>query len=159
MAQIITFVIFGGFGVMMLYVGVTQWRQQKHNLANAVRVDAVITHSAVFTSTSADTDSRLGRSTSTTTHRPDIKFRYRVLGTEYESENLYPTDIVRGYAGADAAAAELAPFPVGTAVRAYVDREQPAKAFLIASRSKGPIVFIMIGLLLPPLAWFIGGYV
>ncbi len=159
MAQIITFIIFGGFGFMMLYVGATQWRQQKNNLANAVRVDAVITHSAVFTSTSTDTDGRLVSSNSTTTHRPDIKFRYRVLGTEYESENLYPTDIVRGYAGESAAAAELRPFPVGATVRAYVDREQPDKAFLIPTASKGPIVFIVIGLLLPPIAWFVGGYV
>ena len=43
MARIITFVIFGGFGFVMLYVGVTQFFMQ--------------------------------RRTSTTTHRPDVKFR------------------------------------------------------------------------------------
>ena len=159
MAQIITFVIFGGFGLVMLWVGATQWLQQRRNLANAVRVEAVITHSQVFTSESADTDSRLGRSNSTTSHRPDVRFRYRVLGTEYESDLLYPTSIVRGYAGRESAAAELAPFPLGATVQAWVDREQPDKAFLVATPTRGPIVFIVIGVLLPPVAWFVGGYV
>ena len=159
MAQIITFLIFGGFGLVMLYVGVTQWFQQRRNLANAVRVDAEIVHSQVFTSTSADTDSRLGRSTSTTSHRPDVRFRYQVLGTQFESDLLYPTSIVQGYAGRESAAAELAPFPLGAMVRAYVDRDQPEKAFLVPTATKGPMVFIVIGLVLPPLAWFVGGYV
>ena len=71
MARIITFIIFGGFGFVLLYVGVTQYFQQRRLLANAERVDARIVHSEVFTSTSADTDRRPLRSTSTTTHRPD----------------------------------------------------------------------------------------
>ena len=86
MARIITFVIFGGFGFVMLYVGVTQFFMQRRLLANAQRVDARIIHSEVFTSTSADTDPRPLRSTSTTTHRPDVKFRYQVAGAEYESD-------------------------------------------------------------------------
>ena len=159
MARIITFVIFGGFGVVMLYVGVTQLLQQRRNLANARRVDATIIHSAVFSSDLADTDSRPGRSTSTTTHRPDVRFRYRSSGTQYESELLYPSGIVRAYASASAAAAELAPFPLHATVTAFVDPANPTKGFLIATPSKGPQVFIVLGLLLPPLAWFVGAYV
>lgn len=90
MAQIITFLIFGGFGFVMLYVGVTQFFMQRRLLANAKRVSAVIVHSEVFSSTSSDTDPRPLRSTSTTTHRPDVRFRYLVGEREYESDLLHP---------------------------------------------------------------------
>ena len=159
MARIITFVIFGGFGLVMLYVGVTQFFQQRRSLTNAERVDAIITHSEVFTSTSADTDNRLGRSNSTTTHRPNVKFRYRVAGEQYESDLMYPTVIVTSYPSRSMAAEALAPFPVNAKVRAYVDPSHPEQAFLIASSRNGPVVFIIIGLLLPPIAWWVGKYV
>ena len=159
MARILTFIIFGGFGLVMLYVGVTQFVQQRRSLEHAERVDATIVHSEVFTSTSADTDHRLGRSNSTTTHRPDVKFRYRVSGQEYESDLMYPTIIVTSYASHASAREALAPFPLQAKVRAYVDPSHPEQAFLIASSRNGPIVFIIIGVLLPPLAWFVGKYV
>lgn len=159
MARIITFVIFGGFGFVLLYVGVTQYFQQRRSLTYAERVDAEIIHSEVFTSTTSDTDSRLGRSNSTTSHRPDVKFRYVVGGQQYESDLLYPTIIVQGYASRESAAEELTPFPLHAKVRAYVDPSHPEQAFLIAQAVKGPIAFIIIGLLLPPLAWFVGKYV
>lgn len=159
MARIIATIIFGGFGMVLLYVGVTQFVMQRRILANAERVDATIIESKVFTSTTRDTDSRVGRSNSTTSHRPDVKFRYVVAGTTYESDLLYPTTIVRGYASESAAAEELAPFPTNTVVRAYVDPSHPAQAFLVAEKGNGPIVFIIIGLLLPPLAWWVGKYI
>ena len=40
MAQWITFLIFGGFGVMFLYVGITQFIQQRRNLADARPIEA-----------------------------------------------------------------------------------------------------------------------
>ena len=159
MARIITFVIFGGFGFWMLYVGVTQHFQQRRSLMYAERVDAVITHSEVFTSTTADTDNRVGFSNSTTTHRADVKFRYRVGGEEYESDLMYPTAIITASGSRESAAAELAPFPVGAKVRAYVDPSHPEQAFLIASKKNGPMVFIIVGVLLPPVAWWVGKYV
>ena len=159
MARIITFAIFGGFGFVMLYVGVTQFLMQRRLLANAQRVDARIIHSEVFTSTSADTDPRPLRSTSTTTHRPDVKFRYQVAGTEYESDLMYPNIIVTSYPSREAAAEALAPFPVNSTVRAYVDPSLPGKAYLIPAAGKGPIVFMVVGVILPPLAWWIGKYV
>jgi hypothetical protein len=159
MARIITFIIFGGFGFVMLYVGVTQYFQQRRSLINAERVDAVITYSEVFKSVSADTDNRLGRSNSTTSYRADVKFRYRVGGEEYESDLMYPTIIITSSASREAAEAELAPFPVGAKVRAYVDPSHPEQAFLIASKKAGPMVFMILGLLLPPLAWWVGKYV
>lgn len=159
MARIIVFVIFGGFGLVMLYVGLTQLVTQRRLLSNAERVDALIVHSDVFSSSSSDTDPRALRSTSTTTHRPDVRFRYRVGDEEYESDLMYPTIIVRTYASREAADVALAPFPLQARVRAYVDPSLPDKAYLIASPGNGPVVFIVIGLLLPPIAWFVGGYV
>jgi hypothetical protein len=159
MVRIIVFIIFGGFGLVMLYVGVTQMVTQRRLLANAERVDAVIVHSDVFSSTSSDNDSRPLRSTSTTTHRPDVKFRYRVKGKDYESDLMYPNIIVQTYASRESAAEALVPFPLNAAVRAYVDPSLPDKAYLIASAGSGPTVFIIIGLLLPPVAWFVGKYV
>jgi hypothetical protein len=159
MARIIVFVIFGGFGLVMLYVGLTQLVTQRRLLTNAERVDAVIVHSEVFSSTSSDTDPRPLRSTSTTTHRPDVRFRYRVGGEEYESDLMYPTIIMRTYASREAAAEALVPFPLEARIRAYVDPSLPEKAYLIASAGNGPVVFIVLGLLIPPLAWFVGGYV
>jgi hypothetical protein len=159
MARIITFIIFGGFGFVLLYVGVTQYFMQRRLLAHAQRVDARIVHSEVFTSTSADTDPRMLRSTSTTTHRPDVKFRYQVGGTEYESDLIHPNIIVTAYPSREAAAQVLEPFPINTTVRAYVDPSLPSKAYLIPSAGKGPIVFMILGLVLPPLAWWVGKYV
>lgn len=159
MAQWITFLIFGGFGVMLLYVGITQFVQQRRNMTDAPPIDATVVHSQVVSHTSADTDSRLGRSTSTTSHRPDVRFRYQVLGTQYESDRLYPNIIVTSYASTERAAEALAPFALHATVRAYVDPAHPEQAFLIRESGKGPLVFVVLGLLLPPLAWVVGKYV
>ena len=159
MARVIVTVIFGGFGLVLAFVGVRQFFMQRRLLAHAERVDAVIVHSEVFSSTSTDTDRRTLRSNSTTTHRPDVKFRYRVGGAEYESDLLYPTIIVQTYASRESAAEALAPFPLDAAVKAYVDPTLPNKAYLIASAGAGPVVFMVLGLLLPPIAWFVGKYV
>ena len=154
MAQWIVFIIFGGFGLVLASVGITQAVQQARLLAAAQPVPATIIKSEVFKSTSHDTDQRLNRSTSTNSFRPDIRFRYAVAGTEYESDLLYPTIIVQGYASADSAADELKPFPVGATVTAHVDPAHPDKAFLIAERSSLPTGFIIVGLAIVPLAWF-----
>ena len=52
MAHIITFIVFGGLGLMLLFVGSTQWLQQRRALANAQHVPATIAQSQVFSSTS-----------------------------------------------------------------------------------------------------------
>jgi hypothetical protein len=53
----------------------------------------------------------------------------------------------------------LAPFPLQAQVRAHVDTAHPDQAFLIAEMSNGPVVFLIHGMLLPPLVWFVGKYV
>jgi hypothetical protein len=159
MAQIITFLICCGIAAMFLYVGTTQFWQQRRNLAHSERVDAVIVHSAVKTSTSSDTDQRVGFSNSTTSHSPEVRFRYVVSGQEYESDRIYPSIIGRSYASASAAADVLSPFPVDRKIRAFVNQAHPEQAFLIAEAGNGPIVFMILGLLLPPIGWFVGKYV
>ena len=159
MAQIITFLIFGGFGLVMLYVGFTQFFRQRCLLRRAQPVNATIIKSEVFSSQSADTDARLGRSTSTTTHRPEVRFRYLVNGMTYESDLLHPNIIVVTYASRESAAEVLVPFPLDAKVRAFVDPTLPDQAYLIAQAGAGPVVFIIIGIVLPPLAWFVGKYV
>jgi hypothetical protein len=159
MARIITLVICGGFAAMFLYVGATQWWQQRRNMEHAESIDATIVQSEVTVSTTRDTDGRVGFSNSTTTHSPEVRFSYVVSGTTYESTRLYPTIIGRSYTSASDAANELAPFPLNAKVRAWVNPAHPDQAFLVAENGNGPIVFLILGLLLPPIGWFVGKYV
>ena len=155
-ARIAIMIVFGGGGLVLLYVGVTQYFQQKRLLANATRVDAEIIESRVFTSTSGGVGDKPLQNTTTTTHRPDVRFRYVVQGTTYESDLLRPTIIVRTYGSESSAAEELTPFPAGARVAAWVDPSLPDKAFLVAEPSSTPVAFMVIGALLPPVAWFAG---
>src|SRR5215208_503458 len=144
MARIITLLICCGFAAMFLYVGAIQFWQQRRNLAHAEPVDALIVHSSVKVSKTRDTDQRVGFSNSTTSYLPEVRFQYRVPGTEYSSERLYPSIIERGYASESAAAEVLAPFPLQARVRAHVNEAHPDQAFLIAERSNGPLVFLIL---------------
>jgi hypothetical protein len=157
-ARILTLLIFGGFGLVMLFVGITQHFQQRRLLAAARPVPAVILHSEVRTSKSADTDRRLLRDNSTTTHTPIVRFTYKVAGRPHESDLLYPCEILTS-GSRESAIETLRPFPVGAQVTAFVDERHPDKAFLIPKRSAGPTVFIIIGVFLPPIAWLVGRYV
>jgi hypothetical protein len=155
LVRIIITAVFGGFGLVLLYVGVTQYFLQRRLLSNATTVDAEIVESHVQSSTSSGVGSTGAlRRSSTTTHLPVVKFRYLVKGETYESELLRPTIIVRSYASRDTAAAALEPYPVGAKVRAHVDPATPDKAFLVAEASGAPVVYIVLGVLLPPVAWF-----
>jgi hypothetical protein len=71
---------------------------------------------------------------STTSFRPEIRFRYTFSEREYESDLLRPTIIARGYASAEKAAKELAPFHIGAKALAHVDPQHPDKAFLKKKR-------------------------
>ena len=72
--QLLVFLVFGGFGVVMLYVGVTQFFVQRELTHNPSRVAATIVHSAVKQSKSADTDNRPLRDNSTTSYDPEVRF-------------------------------------------------------------------------------------
>ncbi len=159
MARWITFIIFGGGGFALLYVGITQYFLQRRLLANAVPIDVEIVKSEVLKSVSSNTDRRLLHNNSTTSYRPELLFRYTYGGREYSSDLLRPNIIVTGSASAESAAEELKPFPVGARVKAYLDPGIPDKAYLLQEKGAGPAVFMVIGILLPPLAWFVGKYI
>ena len=158
-ARIIALIVFGGFAAMFLDVGTMQFLQQRRNLAHAEPVDALIVHSTVKMSKTRDTDQRVGFSNSATSYLPEVRFRYTVAGREYESERLHPSIIEQSFASEREAAAVLAPFPLQATVRAHVNKAHPDQAFLIAEKSSGPIVFLTLGALLPPLGWIVGKYV
>lgn len=137
--------MFGGLGVMLVYVGVTQYFLQKRIAANARPVQAEIIRSDVTRSVSKDTDRSLARNTSTTTWSPNVRFRYLVNGATYESDMLRPNIIGTSFASQEEAASELAAFPLGAQVTAYVDEKHPDKAFLILEKGAGPLVFMLVG--------------
>lgn len=138
-------ILFGALGVMLLYVGVTQFFLQRRIAANARPVNAEITRSDVTKSVSMDTDRSVAHNTSTTSYTPNVAFRYSVGGVEYESDMFRPNIIGTGYSSHRDAAAELAPFPLGAKVTAWVDEAHPDKAFLILEKGNGPIVFMLVG--------------
>jgi hypothetical protein len=157
MVQIIAVLIFGALGIMFLYVGATQFLLQRKLLATAEPIDALITRSEVVSHTSRTRTN--GRVRTTTTHRPEVRFSYAYLGRDHESDMLYPTIIARSYASREAAHDELLLFPVGERVQALVSEHYPDKAFLVPQRSVGPVIFLILGIILPPAAWIIGGLI
>lgn len=149
MAGVIVILIGCGFGCMLLWVGWTQFMQQRRLLKRVVAVDAVILESRVDGSRSADTDARLLRDNSTTSFTPHVLFTYEYTGVKYTSTMLYPTTILRGYPSASAAADELREYPAGAAVTAFINPEQPDKGFLRKQAATGPVVFLCVGVLAP----------
>lgn len=151
----IVMLVFGGFGLFMLYMGATQFLQQRILLATAQPVDAEIVVSQVRTSTqsSGSSGSSKFRSSIRTSHAPEIQFSYQFQGVSYQSDMIYPTIIGSAYGSFDSAQEELKPFPAGAHVKAYVSGASPDKTFLKAQPCAGPLVFMIIGLALPPISW------
>ncbi len=145
--------MFGGLGLMLLVVGAAQFFLQKRLAANARPVQAVIIRSEVIKSVSKDTDTSLTRNTSTTTWSPEVAFRYEVNGIFYESDMLRPNIIGTGFASQADAAAEIAAFPAGARVSAFVDEAHPDKAFLLMETGAGPVVFMLVAPFVLAAAW------
>lgn len=141
-----------GLGLMLLIVGVREFLLQKRTLQSVTTVEALIVAAEVKTSVSPDNDPRPLRSTSTTSYSPEVTFRYSVAGHSYESQMLRPTVIVRGYTSHEDAQQEIAAFVPGSIVQAFVNPELPSRGFLIAERSSAPVIFIVVGTLLIPIA-------
>ena len=155
-ARVVVYLMCGGFSAMFLYVGLTQLVMQRRLLASPARVDATIVRSEVVTTKSADTDNRPLRDNGTTSHSPEVRFRYLVAGRPYESELIYPNVIGRSYASRASAAEVLAPFPLHATVQAYVNPALPEKAYLIPEAGAGPTVFTVLGVLLVPIGYLVG---
>lgn len=144
--QLICMLIFGGFGLTMLFVGSREWWLQRRLMRHAVPVTARITHSQRV--------ERPGRDDEVGTARPDVRFSYQVQGRRYESDRLHPTQILQP----EDIDEVLDTYPLHGSVVAWVDPAHPDKAFLRPQAGKGPGVFVAIGVLLPPAAWWIGAW-
>ena len=152
-AQMIVYAVVGGFGLVMLYVGLTELVAQRRALTSAVPVEAEIVWSDVKESRSRDSDQRLLRDNSTVSYTPEVKFKYTLAGMTYVSDMLRPTVIVQGFASRESAAAEIAAFPMGAKVSAWVDPAAPERGFLVKEGFAGPMVFTVLGLVLPVIGW------
>lgn len=139
--------VFGGLGIILITVGTREFFIQKRALASAVAVDAEILSATVRKSTSADTDTRLLRDNSTTSYMPEVRFAYTLNGVRYESDLLYPTVIVKGFASRESAQEEIRDYEKGVRVKAYADVSAPERGFLRLEGSTNPAWFIVGGVL------------
>jgi hypothetical protein len=158
-ARIIATAIFGGFGIVLLVVGVRNLLQQRRFLSNPRRIEVTIVKSEIKKLTTRDTKHGDLRDTSTNSYRPILEFSYEIDGKQYQSDLLRPSEIVQDFASQSSAADVLAPYPLGKTVQAYYQPSAPEKAFLIAEASAGPWVFIVLGALLGPIVWFVGKWI
>ena len=90
---------------------------------------------------------RLLRDNSTKSYVPEVRFAYTLGGVRYESDQLYPTVIVTGYASRESALAEIQEYTQGAKVRAYADASNPQRGFLRLTNSTNPQWFIVAGVL------------
>lgn len=139
--------VFGGLGIMLITVGTRELFIQKRVLANAVEVEAEVLSAGVTESKSLDTDQRLLRDNSTKSYVPQVRFAYTLGGVRYESDLLYPTVIVTGYASRESALEEIREYTAGARVRAYADVAEPQRGFLRLTNSANPQWFIVAGVL------------
>lgn len=137
--------MFGGLGLMLMYVGGREFFIQRRIFATAEPVEATILSTRVVSSKSSDTDNRTLRDNSTTSHIPQVRFSYTFRGVKYESDLLYPTVIQRGYASAEVAEAEMAAFTPGATVQAFTDSSLPQRGFLRLEKSNNPVWFMVAG--------------
>jgi len=156
--RLIVLVIFGGFGIFMLCVGASQFAQQRRLLSTAQPVDALIVVSKVNTTTDTSSSSGSGnfRGGTRTTHTPQVEFTYTFQGAEYRSDMIYPTIIGTAYGSFDAAQEEIRAFPADARVKAFVSDSAPGKAFLKPIAGWGPVVFMIVGVVTPIVAWCVG---
>lgn len=135
----------GGLGVMLIVVGTREFFAQRRSIATAVPVEATVLSARVVSSRRTDTESRMMRDSSTTSHRPEVRFAYTFGGVRYESDLLYPTVIHFAYASAEAAEAEIAEYQAGAVTKAFADASRPERGFLRFRASRAPIWFIVAG--------------
>src|SRR5262245_40084815 len=157
-ARIIVTILFGGFGIVLLVVGIKNYRQQRRFLISPRSIEVTITASEVKKIVSHDNNPD-GRDTSTNSYRPVIRFTYTIDGKSHESDLLRPCEIVHDFASSSSAQDVIAPYPVGKKVMAWYQPTDPDKAFLLAEGSAAPFIFMIVGLLLGPLVWLLGKWI
>jgi len=151
--RVLLLTIFTAFGLFLFGVGVQQSVVQRRLLANPQRVEAQVTRSEIVAIRGSDRERDR-----VTAYRPEVRFSYRVAGKVYESELLRPTIIGSDFASQAEAAKEIAKFPKDGVVEAYVNPSMPDKAYLVREKSAGPLVFVIVGLAVPPLVWLLARF-
>jgi len=137
--------MFGGLGIMLIFVGGREFIIQRRIVATAQPVQATILSARVVSTKSSDTDTRTLRDNSTTTHTPEVRFSYTIGDVRYESDMLYPTIIQRGYASVESAEEELVAYQPGAVVQAFADSSLPERGFLRLEKSNNPVWFMVAG--------------
>ena len=123
--------LFAGFSsIFLVFGGGMAWHQEQR-LKSAQKIPAVIDTSVV--------ESRSGGKGGTT-YSPKITFHYRVAGTDYHSEDVYP---ITSSSGADEAEAIVQQFRPGHEVTAWYDSSNPGSAFLVHQCSFFPYIFML----------------
>lgn len=123
--------LFAGFASIFLVVGGGMAWHQERRLRKAQAIPAVIETSVL--------ESKRG-SKGSTTYQPKIGFRYRVAGSDYHSDGVYP---LNSNSGAGEAEAVVQQFRPGQEVTAWYDASEPSSAFLVPRCSFFPYIFIL----------------
>ena len=106
------------------------WHQERR-LRVAQKIPAVIESSVV--------ESHRGNKGGTT-YSPKVCFRYRVAGSDYHGDDVYP---LNSSSGADEAEAVVQQFRPGQEVTAWYDPSTPSTAFLVRRCSFFPYIFML----------------
>lgn len=125
--------IFSGFAGLFLAVGIYAARRQAKRLATYRPVPATVIASEVERRSTGKGQS----------YEPRIRFRYMAGGRTHECDTPLPVDGIKGGGSEDWAQQLVGRYPAGANTTAYVDPDDPAKAFLVREASIGPYVFIL----------------
>ena len=106
------------------------WHQERRRRV-AQKIPAVIETSVV--------ESHQGNKGGTT-YSPKIGFRYRVAGSDFHSDDVYP---LNSSSGSDEAEAVVQKFQPGQEVTAWFDPNEPSSAFLVPRCSFFPYIFML----------------
>lgn len=129
----------------MLGYGYTQYQGQSESINNAVKINATVAETDIRT----DSSRRGGPD-----YQAEISFDYRYDDSNYSSNFIYPLDDDKEFETESEAQEYLETYSNGRNVEAFVNPDEPGKAFLNAERSDQPLLLILIGGLMS----LLGGY-
>lgn len=131
--------IFMIIGLALAGYGFMQYQGQSESINKATNITATVTDTNVRT----DSSRRGG-----TDYQAEITFDYKFEGTSYSSDFVYPLDDDKEFNTESEAQNYLENYSSGEEVDAFVNPEQPGKAFLTAERSNQPLLFVLIGMMM-----------
>ncbi|WP_267643778.1 DUF3592 domain-containing protein [Haloarchaeobius amylolyticus] len=125
-------------GLAVTGFGAYDYVQQGQALENAVTVEAEVTEVDVETSS--------GGKSAGVDYVPAATFTYTYEGTNYTSDEVFPSESTPNYDTESAARDVLDGYETGDTVTAYVPPGDPGDAFLKDQKSNSPLLFTGIGL-------------